>query len=148
MRSRRRDIKNPNKPKYKGSFEPGVARNLTKRGIAFDYEPHAIVYWKKLPNSKCNHCGSKEVHERHRYTPDFYLKDYGLYIETKGKFTSTMRTKMLAVKESNPELNIKFLFMKDNWITKNHKHRYSDWCEQNGFDYAFMKVPDEWLRGD
>jgi hypothetical protein len=56
-----------------------------------------------------------------------------------------MRTKMKAVKESNPELNIKMLFMKDNWVTGKHQHRYSEWAEKNGFGWALVKVPQSWV---
>jgi hypothetical protein len=136
---------NTNKCNYKSQFERGIAANLTKRSIKFEYEPHKITYWLKTRCAKCKNCGSKDVFEKHSYTPDFILSN-GIVIEAKGKFTSENRTKMLSVIESNPELDIRMLFMKDNWLTKNHGHRYSDWCEKHGIPYAFLKVPQEWAN--
>lgn len=137
---------NKNRPRYRSSFERNIAGDLRRRGVKFKYEPYKIVYWKKIRQAKCIECGCKDIVERHTYLPDFLLNKNNILIEAKGKFTSPMRSKMLAVKESNPELDIRFLFMRNNWLTKKHLERYSDWCEKHSFDYAFMKVPDEWIK--
>lgn len=131
--------------KYRSNFERSIAANLRKRGVKFQFEPHKLCYWKKKTGGVCRVCGAKDVFTKHKYLPDFLLSN-GVYIEAKGKFTAPNRTKMLAVRDSNPKLDIRMLFMKDNWITTKHKHRYSDWCEKNGFEFAFMKVPEEWTK--
>lgn len=81
----------------------------------------------------------------HQYTPDVVLPN-GIHVEIKGRFTGEARTKMIAVKKCNPDVDIRFLFQRDDWCTKNHKMRYSEWCEKNGFDYAIGEViPSEWI---
>ena len=144
--AKRKDIRNHNKNRYRSNFERSVAANLLKRSVKFDYEPHKICYWKKISSAKCRDCGSKEVYEKHSYLPDFFIPSTKIYVEAKGKFTSVNRTKMLEVIRSNPKLDIRMLFMKDNWITKSHKNKYSEWCEKNGIEYAFMQIPDEWCK--
>jgi len=82
------------------------------------------------------------------YVPDFVVtrKDGSvLYIEVKGYLDRDSTRKMLAVKECNPDLEIVFLFSKDNPIRKGAKMRYSDWCKKHGFKYSIGEVPEEWL---
>lgn len=69
-----------------------------------------------------------------------------IYIETKGWFRPSDRTKMLAVKKCNPDADIRLVFQSDNWLTKAHKRRYSDWAKEHGFPYAIGSVPKEWLE--
>jgi Phage endonuclease I len=76
------------------------------------------------------------------YTPDFAIGT--ILIETKGRFTSADRSKMLAVKAAHLELDIRLLFMRDQPIRKGSKTRYSDWCVKHGFQYAIGAVPPEW----
>lgn len=106
-----------------------------------------MVYYLKKRGGYCRNCGSKDVTEKHYYTPDFVLGN-GVIIEAKGRFTSAQRTKMREVVAANPDKDVRMLFMKNNWITKKKKHKYSDWCEKNGIKYAFMKVPKEWAKED
>jgi len=135
------------KPNFRSNFERSVACNLRKRGIKFKYEPFKMVYYLKKRGGYCRNCGSKDVTEKHYYTPDFVLGN-GVIIEAKGRFTSAQRTKMREVVAANPDKDVRMLFMKNNWITKKKKHKYSDWCEKNGIKYAFMKVPKEWAKED
>jgi len=132
--------------KYKSSFERGIAINLTKRGIPFEYESISLKYYLKPKGKKgkCHECGSTQISIEHTYIPDFIIGN--LVIEAKGYFDSKTRSKMISVKKANPTLDIRMLFMFDNWVTKLKKQRYSDWCNKNGFVYAIMVVPDEWLK--
>lgn len=132
------------KPDYKSKFERSIGCNLTKRGIKFTYEPFKLVYYLKKRGGVCKNCGSKDVHEKHHYTPDFVLGN-GLVIEAKGHFTSAMRTKMREVVANNPDKEVRMLFMRNNFLTKKRKHTYGEWCEKNGIEYAFMKIPQSWV---
>lgn len=136
-------VKNPNKPRYRSKFEKSFAANLTKRGIKFEFEPYKINYFIKKCG-KCLNCGSKEVAEKHSYTPDFKIGE--MLIETKGRLTATNRTKMQAVRENNPKLDIRFVFMYNNYLTKSKTTRYSDWCDKYGFKYDYMKMPQSWVN--
>ena len=84
-----------------------------------------------------------------QYIPDFSItfKDGRiLYIEAKGWLRSEDRTKMIAVKKANPDLDIRLLFQNDNKLNKNSKSRYSDWAAKHGFPFAFKHVPIDWLQ--
>jgi len=130
---------------YRSNFEKSIARNLEKRGEVFEYESVTLPYWKFIRSAKCKQCGSINVGSLHTYTPDFLLIKTSILVEAKGNLDSKTRTKMLAVKASNPDIDLRFLFMYDNWITKKHKARYSDWCIRNNFLFAFMEIPEDWL---
>jgi len=133
-------------PKYRSGLERRVCNNLRNRRVKFSYEPYKLDYTKEVKQGLCPNCGSKVMLKCHQYTPDIVL-DNGVHVEIKGKFTGEMRTKMVAVQECNPDVDIRFLFQRDGWCTKNHKMRYSEWCEKNGFDYAIGEViPSEWIN--
>lgn len=129
------------KIKFRSNFEKAFATNLTKRGIPFEYEPFELTYYIKK-KGKCKTCGSTDIVEVHKYTPDFKIGE--MLIETKGKLDSKTRTKMKAVLDCNPNRDIRFIFMFDNWLTKQHKKRYSTWCEDTGFKFDFMQLPKCW----
>lgn len=83
-----------------------------------------------------------------KYLPDFILKRTDgskLYIETKGYFRYQDQVKMIAVKESNPSLDIRLVFYRDQPVRKGAKLTYSGWAEKNGFVYAIATVPREWF---
>lgn len=116
---------------FRSLLELKIARALDARKAKWDYEPKA----KKLKYSK----------PASTYIPDFVLRS-GLIIEVKGRFKSADRTKHLLIKEQHPDVDIRFVFDKDNTLSRVSKTRYSDWCDKHGFQYAFNEVPDEWIR--
>lgn len=119
--------------KLKSGFEKKVAKNLETEGIPFEYESIKVPY--VVPSKK------------RTYNPDFELPN-GIIIEAKGKLDRLVREKMALVFEQNPHLDIRFLFMRDNKISKNSKTRYSDWCKKRGIPYAVSEhgiIPEEWL---
>lgn len=123
--------KSSQKPKYKSGFEANFGAALEKLGIPFGYEAKKVKYVKE-----------------HTYNVDFTLES-GILIETKGYFKAIDRTKMLAVKKLNPELDIRLIFMGNNKIHKLSTTRYGDWCDKHGFKWAISKdgsVPKEWLK--
>ena len=54
--------------KYRSNFEVDFASDLIRRNVDFDYEPDSYEYQPKTTT----------------YTPDFYLPEQQIYIETKG----------------------------------------------------------------
>lgn len=117
------------KPKGKRSyFEEDVHKALLKKGKNVEYETEKLPYVVKR-----------------NYIPDFILFDkFGnkVYIEAKGRFTSSDRTKMVAVKREHPELDIRIIFMQDNYLTKRKIKRYTQWAADNGFPCSvFPKLP-------
>jgi len=115
--------------RFRSRLEEKVADLLSTMGVSFDYESTKVPY-----QLQCN------------YTPDFVLRN-GVYLETKGHLTEADRRKMKAVKEANPELDIRFVFQSPtNKIYKGSKTSYASWAEKNGFKWcAAHSIPIEWL---
>lgn len=138
----------------RSKFERKIAKELTDAGVNFDYEKWSYQYEEPLRKNmaSCGDCGSRNLVRSGWYTPDFFipkdsaLHEYKCIIEAKGRFTAADRRKHLAVREAHPDLNIVFLFMRDNKIAKNSKTHYSDWCMENGFDFAIGHPKKEWLE--
>ena len=85
------------------------------------------------------------------YIPDFVVnKSDGskMYIEIKGYFRATDRTKLLGVKKLNPKLDIRMVFAKNNKISSKSNSRYGDWCDRHGIPYAVGTVPKEWFANE
>ena len=120
---------------FRSKFEESIFKDLKARKASFSYESEKISYVKPATN--------------HSYTPDFVIvlkSGRKIYVEAKGYLDALARKKMLLVKESNPTLDIRFLFMSDNPIRKGSSTYYSDWAEKSGFKFAFGSIPKEWLR--
>ena len=84
------------------------------------------------------------------YLPDFALSDSSgkvrFYVEVKGYLKPSDRTKLLSVQRLNPGLDLRLVFMQDNWLNKTHTTRYSGWCKKNGFKYTIgLELPKEWI---
>lgn len=75
----------------------------------------------------------------HKYWPDFKVWEgdhVRCYVEAKGRFTSRDRTKMLAVKKAHPEIDLRLVLQRDNYLYRGAKSRYSDWCRDHGFVFS------------
>src|SRR4030065_329322 len=117
------------KSKYRSGLEEKVALDLTSLGTKFTYEHIKIPYQKK----------------RSVYTPDFQLPN-GIIVETKGRFVAADRSKHLAVREQNPEYDIRFVFERNLTLSKVSKTTYGMWCDKHGIRWAMKKVPEEWIK--
>lgn len=115
----------------KSKFEEEVYKQLVKK-----YGKVAVTY----ENAKIPYTLS------YNYIPDFSvcsgLVNDGYILEAKGYFRPEARTKMRAVKEQHPELDLRLLFQNNGKIGKNF--RYSDWAEKHDFIYAIGKIPKDW----
>ena len=111
--------------KYKSQLEASVAKRLGKRG---KYEPVRLRY----------------VVSR-AYAPDFLVDtDGGPYLlEVKGYLRYEDQAKMRAVKECNPEVDLRFYFPKNNKVMGS-KMTNSEWCEKYGFKYTIGRFPRGW----
>ncbi len=115
--------------KYRSGFESTIAALLRYFNIPFEYETDKVEYTIKAV-----------------YTPDFKVGD-NIYIEAKGFFKPEDRRKLLAVKEANPELDIRLWFMKDNYLTKAKNLCYSDWAKKHGFPFHVGdSLPKSWFK--
>jgi hypothetical protein len=78
------------------------------------------------------------------YTPDFKLPS-GVLVESKGRFTTADRQKMVWVRDQNPDLDIRILFMNARVpIRKGSKTSYGDWASANGFEWSEGTIPADW----
>lgn len=117
---------------YKSSLEQAVALGLEALGVPVLYETEDVAY--EVPA------------KRHKYKPDFLLPN-GIRIEAKGYFTAEDRKKMVAVKASNPFMDIRFVFGRaSNKLNKLSPTTYAKWCEDHGFKWAEKVVPRDWLE--
>tara|TARA_R100000315_G_C5113077_1_gene64598 strand:- start:41 stop:415 length:375 start_codon:yes stop_codon:yes gene_type:complete len=117
---------------YRSKFEVRVAADLGKRKVDFQYEKVSFDYVPKIRN----------------YTPDFYLPESKIYIETKGRLTTNDRVKHLLIKDQYPDLDIRFVFVNaNNKISRTSKTTYANWCDRHKFLWAESLVPMEWLNG-
>lgn len=129
---------------HASKFEDNVIQNLKDRGVDFEYEPETFQYSRPGRGYKCDSCGGAKCSVIRRYTPDLRLGT--VYIELKGKFTSENRSKMEDFLKGDPGIDLRFIFMRDNWLTSKHKHKYSDWAKKLGVKYHVgQEVPEEWV---
>lgn len=105
-----------------------IAQNLDERGVPYEYEGEIIRYEGPI----------------RRYTPDFKLPN-GIIIEAKGKFIGADRAKHLLIKKQHPDRDIRFVFQRDQKLSKRSETKYSEWCDKHGFQYAFLEIPQEWI---
>ena len=111
----------------RSGFEGRVKKNLDKAGIGYEYEKDRIPYTSS-----------------HYYKPDFTLSN-GVIVEAKGLFLPEDRKKHLLIQKQHPELDVRFLFQRDQKISKTSKTKYSDWCNKHNFKYHIGEhIPKEW----
>ena len=117
--------------KYRSQFEKRVALNIREQGGKFEYECRRFPYKPRIRN----------------YTPDFYIPETDIYIEAKGRFLSSDRTKMLMIQQQHPDIDIRFLFMNCyQKLYKGSKTSYGQWCGKHNFKWANKIVPLDWLK--
>ena len=113
---------------FRSGLEQRIADNLAKHKCSFEYEPMSVAYTIE-----------------YKYTPDFVL-DNGIIIEAKGFFRYDAQRKHRAVRESHPELDIRFVFSNINSKVQMSKLTCGEWCEKHNFQYAQENIPIEWIE--
>ena len=128
--------KNAVKNGWRSGLEENLAAFLRSQGVSFEYEMHRLAYLVPARTAK--------------YTPDFYITTKSgkvIIVETKGRFLTADRQKMILVKQQYPDLDIRFVFSNENQrISKQSPTTYGKWCEKHGFPFASKVVPKEWLN--
>ena len=115
--------------KYRSGLEEKVANLLEGLGVSYEYESKRIPYTIQ-----------------HHYCPDFILPNHVL-LETKGYWDAADRRKVKAVKQDNPELDLRMVFQAPfNKISKKSKTTYAQWCDKHAIPWtSFHNIPIEWL---
>jgi hypothetical protein len=114
---------------FRSGLEEKVADLMVELGVKYEYESTKVPYVIQ-----------------HNYTPDFLLPN-GVYLECKGYWDPDDRRKIKAVKEQNPDLDIRMVFQSPfNKISKKSKTTYAQWCDKHGIPWtSFTNIPLEWL---
>ena len=122
-------LKDSKNNKFRSGLEKQIADLLTELGISYEYETTKISY--TIP---------------HNYTPDFVLPNH-VVLEAKGYWDAADRRKMKAVKEQNPDLDIRMVFQNPYiTISKKSKTTYAQWCERYKIPWtSWHNIPMEWL---
>ena len=122
----------PKRHKFRSDYELQIAKALAEAGVSYDYEMYKLEY---VPKPK-------------QYLPDFYLPKQDIYIEAKGYFSPTDRTKMRLVIDQNPDADIRMLFLRgNNKLNRTSKTTYGSWCDRYGIQWAEgIHIPKEWLK--
>ena len=81
------------------------------------------------------------------FYPEIEPSETDIYIEAKGRFLSSDRTKMLMIQQQHPDIDIRFLFMNCHQkLYKGSKTSYGQWCGKHNFKWANKIVPLDWLK--
>jgi len=129
---------------HASKLEDTIIQNLEERGVEFKYEPVTFDYLRVVRGATCSECNGSHCRIRRRYTPDLAIGTF--FVEIKGKLDSATRSRMEAFHEGRPEIDLRYIFQRDNWLTSKHKNKYSDWAKKLGVKYHIgQEVPEEWL---
>lgn len=123
---------------FRSLAELGFHAQMERQGFAdqTEYEPESFKWTPKIRT----------------YTPDWRVtrKDGSVfYIEFKGKLDQDTRSKLLGIKKSLPDLDLRLVFEKHkNKISSRSSTRYYQWAESNGFPWSSLErgIPEEWME--
>lgn len=136
---------------YRSKLEVLTAALLNSAKIKFKYETLTLHFVGPVQGGICSKCGDgKGVGKKRRYLADFHLVGddrVRCVVEAKGRLTSAERTKFLAIRKSNPDYTIYFVFGSDNKLNKHKEKRYSDWCNEHGFEFGIKSLPSGLVKG-
>ena len=119
---------------FRSGLEGVQGEYLRQKGVDYEYETLPIPFTQPV--------------KMRRYTPDFILPN-GIIVETKGRFVTADRQKMILIKKQYPELDIRFVFTRSKTpINKGSKTTYGMWCKKHGYPYADGLTPSSWLEED
>lgn len=117
------------KPNFRSKFEEDVYVAAKRNRKSLKHEPFFIEYVMR---------GS--------YLPDYVLPN-GIIIEAKGYLDAGCCKKMRAVKRTNPNLDIRFVFQNANGKrNKRAKLKNWEWAERHGFPWAEGTIPLDWWK--
>lgn len=120
-------------PNFRSKFEESIWDAAKRSRKTLQHEPHFIPYIMK---------GS--------YLPDFVIKTRSgktIYVEAKGYLDAAACKKMKAVKATNPDLDIRFVFQNANGKrNKRAKLKNWEWAERHGFPWHEGTIPLSWWR--
>ena len=120
---------------YRSGLEEITAEQIKVGGLEVSYEEDVIGF--EWPSRKA------------KYHPDFKLpKDGGFfYVETKGRWVTQDRHKILLVLAQHPDLDLRMVFSNANAkLYKGSPTSYAKYCDKHGIRWANKRIPEEWLQ--
>lgn len=129
---------------FRSGLEETLAAHLGRLGVSYEFEKRKVEYVQPAKDRV--------------YTPDFWLPrlsditlprevQRGFYVETKGRWLTEDRQKHKHIRDSNPSLDIRFVFSNANQrISKQSATTYAIYCERNKWLWAHRALPVDWLR--
>ena len=121
------------KPTFRSKFEESIWNAAKRSRKSLTHEPHFIPYVIKG-----------------NYLPDFVIVTKSgkeVIIEAKGYLDAAACRKMKAVKASNPELDIRFVFQYANGKrNRRAKLKNWEWAEKHGFPWSEGTIPLDWWK--
>lgn len=110
------------------------AGHLSDLGLPWRYEGEMFKY--HLPGRK--------------YKPDFIVElpnNEVIYVEVKGWLRPEDRTKMIAVRDQHPEMDLRIVFVNSSkTINKGSKTTYGEWATKHCFKWSEKIIPQAWLK--
>ncbi|CAB4240685.1 endonuclease I [uncultured Caudovirales phage] len=123
--------KRHNSSGYRSGLEVKFQAATLAKGWALGYEQDKIKY--VIPASN------------HTYTPDFTVTK-NVYIETKGLWTGADRKKAVLIKQQHPEVEILYVFQRNQGLSKKSTTTYLDWAAKNGLDACVFSDTACWTE--
>lgn len=118
---------------YRSIFESKVAEQLDAVECTWNYETTRVSYTR-----------------HHIYTPDFLVSLPSgkiFLLEAKGYFPVRDRSKLIAVKEANPGLDLRIVFQNPhNRLRAGSPTTYSAWAQARGFKWCGPEIPARWFQ--
>ncbi len=134
----------------RSGLERAIRAGLDRDKVPYEYESCTFDLFLSAIGSICPACGHKPASQKTRYTPDFHVypnTSGAFFVEAKGRFTGRDRRKALAIKDQWSKEDVRYVFMRDNKLSKNSKTTYTKWCKDNGLKYHVgRELPKEWLK--
>lgn len=119
--------------KFKSGLEKLFAVKTLELGLGAEYEPDRFQFVKKS-----------------HYTPDWKIaKD--TYVETKGYFAPSDRSKLLTFLEQYPHIRVYLLFGNaSNRLNRKSSTTYGQWATKHGIKWADISkgIPKEWWNAN
>lgn len=120
---------------YRSNFELTIANQFKRRDINPKecYEVTTLEY--TIPEIKS------------KYIADFIIPGTNIIVEAKGRWSPEDRKKIMHVRESNPDKEIRMVFQNPNIkIYKGSSTTYGQWCSKKGIKWASKRIPKEWFE--
>jgi hypothetical protein len=119
--------------RYRNKLEARIGEQLSNAGLSFSYEGYRVPFAVPARTAK--------------YLPDFRVGN--IILEGKGWFGqgAKERQKLVLVRESNPELDIRIVFSDANKkIYKGSPTTYAQWADDHDFKWSTKgEVPAAWI---